>query len=55
MLFNVFAKFSQKLTFLPHPPVRTRACAYQGIRNVSFPENFPDHEMNDPLLTCEPA
>ena len=22
------------------PPIRTRTCAYQGIRNVSFSENF---------------
>ena len=21
--------------------VRIRTCAYQGVRNISFPENFP--------------
>ena len=29
--FNTYAKFSEKLTY---------ACAYQGVRNVSFSENF---------------
>ena len=24
------------------PPKRTRTCAYQGVRNVSFSENFAD-------------
>ena len=36
--FSTYAKFSGKLTFLN--PIRTRTCAYQGVRNVSFPENF---------------
>ena len=32
--FSTYAKFSEKLTFL------TPWCAYQGVRNVSFSENF---------------
>ena len=32
--FGLYAKFSEKLTFL------TRTCACQGLRNVSFSENF---------------
>ena len=35
----MFAKFSEKLTFL-YPLIHTRTCAYQGVRNVSFSENF---------------
>ena len=38
-LFSMFAKFSEKLTFL-YPLIHTRTCAYQGVRNVSFSENF---------------
>ena len=37
--FSTYAKFSEKLTFLT-PLIRTRMCAYQGVRNVSFSENF---------------
>ena len=33
------AKFSEKRTFLA-PLVRTRTCAYQGVRNVLFLENL---------------
>ena len=40
-LFSTYAKFSEKLTFLPPPLIPTRTCAYQGVRNVSFLENFP--------------
>ena len=39
-LFSTYAIFSEKLTFL--------TCAYQGIRNVIFSENFVTHQMNDP-------
>ena len=35
--FSTCAKFSEKLTFLT-PLIRTRTCAYQGVRNVSFSE-----------------
>ena len=36
------AKFSEKRTFLPPPPplIRTRTCAYQGVRNACFSENL---------------
>ena len=37
-LFIAFVKFSEKLTF-PTPLRRTRTCAYQGVRYVSFSEN----------------
>ena len=33
---STYAKFSEKLTF--NPLIRTRSC--QGVRNVSFSENF---------------
>ena len=36
---SIYAKFSEKLTFLT--PWYTHTCAYQGVRNVSFSENFP--------------
>ena len=38
-VFSTFAQFSEKLTFLT-PRIRTYTCAYQGVRNVSFSENF---------------
>ena len=36
--FSTYEKFSGKLTFLPlwYAPM----CAYQGVRNVNFSENF---------------
>ena len=48
--FTTYAKFSEKLTFLT--PIRTRTCAYQGVRNVGFSENFT-YVLNDPIT--EPA
>ena len=39
---------TQKLTFFT-PLIRTRTCAYQEVRNVSFPENFP-HVLNESSL-----
>ena len=27
-------------TYTPYPLIRTRTCAYQGVRNISFSENF---------------
>ena len=47
-----FAKFSVKLTFLT--PWCTRSCAYQGVRNVSFSENFAN-VMNEwsPILNAK--
>ena len=38
-LFSTFAKFSDK-TNISYPLIRTRTCAYQGVKNVSFSENF---------------
>ena len=37
--FRMHAKFSEKLTFLTLL-IRTRTCAYQGVRNVRFSQNF---------------
>ena len=41
----MFAKFSEKLIFYT-PDTCTYAhvhtCAYQGVRNISFSENFPN-------------
>ena len=39
--FTTYAKFLEKLTFLiSYLLIHTRSCAYQGIRNVTFTENF---------------
>ena len=35
----MFVKSSEKLIFLT-PVIDTRSSAYQGVRNVSFSENF---------------
>ena len=32
--------FSEKLTFFTYPLIRTRTCACQGVRDVSFSENY---------------
>ena len=37
--FSTYAKFSEK-TNISCRLIRTRTCAYQGVRNVSFSENF---------------
>ena len=34
-----YAKFSEKKN-ISYPLIRTRMCAYQGVRNVSFSEIF---------------
>ena len=34
-----YKNFSEKLK-ISNPPIHTCACAYQGIRNVGFAENF---------------
>ena len=34
-LFSTYAKLSEKVTFLT-----TRRCAYQGVGNITFSENF---------------
>ena len=36
---STYAKFSEKLTFLT-PMISNCTCACQGVRNVSFSENF---------------
>ena len=38
-LFSASAKFSEK-TNISNPLIRTRTCTYQGIKNVSFSEDF---------------
>ena len=42
--FSTSAKSSEKLTFLSpwYAHIRTHTCAYQGIRNASFSENFAE-------------
>ena len=42
--FTKFAKFSKNKNFLP--PDRHTTCAYQGVRNVSFSENF-QNKLNE--------
>ena len=37
--FSTYAKISEKLTFLT-PLICTCTCAYQGVRNVTFSENY---------------
>ena len=39
--FNTYAKYSEK-TNISYPLIGTRTCAYRGVRNVSFSENFRD-------------
>ena len=34
-LFSIYAKFSEKLTFL-----NILTCVYQGVKNANFSENF---------------
>ena len=44
-----------KNNILPPPPrplpTRTRTCGYQGVKTVSFPENFA-HILNDSSLNA---
>ena len=37
--FSAYAKIFQK-TNISYPLIRTRTCAYQGVRNASFSDNF---------------
>ena len=37
--FRTYAKFSEKNN-ISYPLIRTRICACQGVKNVSFSENF---------------
>ena len=37
--FSTYAKFSEK-TNISYPLIRTRTCAYKGVRITSFLENF---------------
>ena len=39
-------------TTISNPPIRTRTCAYQGVRNVSFRKILRTYLMNDPLYVC---
>ena len=43
---NIFRK-----TNISNPLIRTRTCAYQGVRNVSFSENFAYVLNGWPLTT----
>ena len=47
--FTTFANFSGKLTFTPWYEL---TCVYQGVRNVSFSENFAN-VINELSLSCE--
>ena len=44
-LISTYAKCSEKLTFLT-PDTHMYVCVYQGVRNVSFSENFA-HILNE--------
>ena len=44
-------KFSNKLTFLPSWYAHLHTCSYQGMRNVSNPENF-EYQLTQPAITC---
>ena len=46
----MYAKFFEKLAFLT-PLIRTRKCAYPGVRNIIFSENFP-YVLNRWLHRC---
>ena len=46
--FSTYSEFSGELTFFPL--ISTRTCAYQGVRNVSFSENFA-YVLNEWSLT----
>ena len=37
-------------TNISNPLIRTRTCAYQGVRNVSFSKHLRTYLMDDPLL-----
>ena len=50
---STYAKFSET-TNISKPLIRTRMCAYQGVRNVSFSENFAYVLNGWPLIDlCE--
>ena len=46
---STYAKFSEELSFLT-PLICTRTCAYQGVRNFSFSENFAYVLYGCPLI-----
>ena len=50
---STYAKFSKKLTFLT-PLIRTRRCAYQGVRNVSFSKILRMYLMDGPIRNLIP-
>ena len=39
-------------TNISYPLINTRACAYQGVRNVCFPENFENVLKECSLFMC---
>ena len=43
LFYGLSIKYIRKIfqkTNISEPLIRTRTCAYQGVRNVSFSENF---------------
>ena len=52
---NTFKKYFQKILSpnISYPLTSTHTCAYQGIRNVSFSENFA-YVLNEWSLYCQP-
>ena len=51
---RVFQEYKARQIFrksnISHPLIRTRTCAYQGVRNDSFSENFA-YLLNEWFLT----
>ena len=43
--FSMFAKFFEKLTYMCEETKTNVRCAYQGVRNVIFSENFGKVEV----------
>ena len=39
-LLSSYAKIFRNMNISSNPQISTRACAYQGVGNVSFLENF---------------
>ena len=50
--FSKNAKFPEKLTYLTSWYTHVVWCAYQGVRNISFSENFVSVQMKDPFDAC---
>ena len=48
--FSTYTKYSEKITFISYPLMRTRKFAYQEIRNINFSENLV-YVLNEWLCT----